>query len=681
MSQKNFLDRAGEINRLKLIAAKIRKNALESITKTKAGHPGGSLSVADILTALYFGRTYDPESGLWENILRYDSADPLWPNRDRLILSKGHAAPALYSSLAQAGFFSEDLLKIYRKIDSPLEGHPAMYTVHEEDGRVVERGTKGVDFSTGSLGHGLSAGAGMALHAQVYGYDYHVYVILGDGDMQEGMTWEACLTIPNKRLNKLCGIIDCNRLQVDGRTDDINRLDPLAQKLEAFNWEVKEIDGHDFYALVDALDEFKKTRTESARPLMIIANTVKGKGASEIEDVCKYHGVPLNDEEYGRAETECLALIDNLEKSVSTRPQGEIKVKPLVKMPAHAKNQDLEEIIHRNPPQGYREPTATRIGYGNALARLGEYEKVFVLNADLMGACGATAFCEKYPENAEELFRRRSINVGVQEANMMTMGAAMAACGKIPVVNSFGVFSTGRAWEMVRQDIAYPRLNVKIIGSHTGIALGEYGVSHLAIADVGAMRILPGIVIVEPSDAVQADLLFEKVLQYDGPVYFRVGRNPTPLVYAEDNAFGVSPIREFQIGKGYRIKEGKDITLICSGPILIEALKVASLIKESVAVIDMPTIRPVDGELVEEAARQTGRICTIQDHYENGGLRDEVMKAITAGRIAVQFDYVALSGFAKSGSPADLYDHFGLSARRIIEKLRLTPVSVFHRPL
>ncbi|MBP1741788.1 MAG: transketolase, partial [Deltaproteobacteria bacterium] len=675
------LDRAGEINRLKLIAAKIRKNALESITKTKAGHPGGSLSVADILTALYFGRTYDPESGLWENILRYDSADPLWPNRDRLILSKGHAAPALYSSLAQAGFFSEDLLKIYRKIDSPLEGHPAMYTVHEEDGRVVERGTKGVDFSTGSLGHGLSAGAGMALHAQVYGYDYHVYVILGDGDMQEGMTWEACLTIPNKRLNKLCGIIDCNRLQVDGRTDDINRLDPLAQKLEAFNWEVKEIDGHDFYALVDALDEFKKTRTESARPLMIIANTVKGKGASEIEDVCKYHGVPLNDEEYGRAETECLALIDNLEKSVSTRPQGEIKVKPLVKMPAHAKNQDLEEIIHRNPPQGYREPTATRIGYGNALARLGEYEKVFVLNADLMGACGATAFCEKYPENAEELFRRRSINVGVQEANMMTMGAAMAACGKIPVVNSFGVFSTGRAWEMVRQDIAYPRLNVKIIGSHTGIALGEYGVSHQAIADVGAMRILPGIVIVEPSDAVQADLLFEKVLQYDGPVYFRVGRNPTPLVYAEDNAFGVSPIREFQIGKGYRIKEGKDITLICSGPILIEALKVASLIKESVAVIDMPTIRPVDGELVEEAARQTGRICTIQDHYENGGLRDEVMKAITAGRIAVQFDYVALSGFAKSGSPADLYDHFGLSARRIIEKLRLTPVSVFHRPL
>jgi len=122
--------------------------------------------------------------------LSYDPVDPLWPNRDRLILSKGHAAPALYAALSQAGFFSEDLLKIYRKIDSPLEGHPAMYRVHEENGRMVERGTKGVDFSTGSLGHGLSAGAGMALHAKVYGYDYHVYVILGDGDMQEGMTWK-----------------------------------------------------------------------------------------------------------------------------------------------------------------------------------------------------------------------------------------------------------------------------------------------------------------------------------------------------------------------------------------------------------------------------------------------------------------------------------------------------------
>jgi transketolase len=278
MSQKRFLDRVEEIDRLELLATKIRKNAIENITKSHVGHPGGSLSVADVLTVLYFGRTYDAETGLWENIMRYDPTDPLWPSRDRIVLSKGHAAPALYATLAQAGFFSEDLLKIYRKIDSPLEGHPAMYRVFTENGKTVEHGTRGVDFSTGSLGHGLSVGAGMALHAKVYGYDYNVYVILSDGEFQEGMIWEACLAIPNKNLNNVCGFIDYNRLQVDGSIDRINQLDPLDKKLEAFNWDVRVINGHDFYAIIDALDDFKKTRDQRDKPMMIVANTIKGKG-------------------------------------------------------------------------------------------------------------------------------------------------------------------------------------------------------------------------------------------------------------------------------------------------------------------------------------------------------------------------------------------------------------------
>ena len=302
----------------------------------------------------------------------------------------------------------------------------------------------------------------------------------------------------------------------------------------------------------------------------------------------------------------------------------EIKVKPLVKDRKREKDQDFQEIIGKNPVQPYTEPTATRLGYGNALARLGEYEKIFVLNADLANPCGTTKFIERYPENAPNPSERRSINVGVQEANMMTMGAGMASCEKIPIVNSFGIFSTGRAWEMVRQDISYPKLNVKIIGSHTGAALGEYGVSHQAIEDVGCMRVLPHLVVIEPSDAVQADILFEKTLEYDGPVYIRVGRNPSPLFYTENNAYGIPPVRDFQIGKGYMVREGKDITLICSGPILEEALDAAQKVKESVRVIDMPTIRPVDGDIIEEAARETGRICTVHDHFENGGLKEEV---------------------------------------------------------
>jgi len=672
MSQRKFLDSIGEIDRLELIATKIRKHAIENITKSKVGHPGGSLSVADFLTALYFGRIYDPEANLWENILRYDPSDPLWPNRDRVVLSKGHAAPALYATLAMAGFFSEDLLKIYRKIDSPLEGHPAMYRVFHEDGKIVEHGTKGVDFSTGSLGHGLSIAAGMALHAKVYGYDYNVFVILSDGEFQEGMTWEACLTIPNKRLNNIFGFIDYNRLQVDGSVDEINSLEPLDEKLRAFNWEVKVISGHDFYAIIDVLEYFKKTRNKNEKPLMVVGNTIKGKGIPEIENVYKYHAVPLTMEEYERAERDFLSKIEILEKKIQTRKLPPIRVKPLVKINPEEEEQDLKEIIRNNPPQKYSEPTATRIGYGNGLARLGSYKKIFVLNADLAGPCGTSKFIERYPENASKPIERRSINVGVQEANMMSMGAGIASCGKIPIVNSFGIFSTGRAWEMVRQDISYPRLNVKIIGSHTGSALGEYGVSHQSIEDVGAMRILPHLTIIEPSDAIQADSLIEKAIEWDGPVYFRIGRNPTELIYSENNRFGVKPRTDFEIGRGYKVKDGKALTLICSGPILIQALLVCQNVIESIRVIDMPTIRPIDEEIIEEAALETGYICTVQDHFENGGLRDEVLSVIGKKQLNIKFNYIALAGFAESGSAADIYEKYGLSANRIIEKLGLT---------
>lgn len=672
MSQQKKLEQAGEIDRLALIATKIRKQAMENITRSKVGHPGGSLSIADILAVLYFGNLYNPDTDLWEPIMRYDPRNPLWPSRDRFILSKGHAAPALYAVLAQAGFFSEELLKIYRKIDSPLEGHPAMFRIFPENGQMAEHGTKGVDFSTGSLGHGLSVAAGMALHAKVYGYDYRVFVALGDGDMQAGMTWEACLAIPNKKLNNVCGFIDYNRLQVDGSVDDINCLDPLEKKLEAFNWDVRVVDGHDIAALVEALAFFNISRKQTSKPLMIIANTIKGKGASEIENICKYHAVPLEIDEFERAEHECLLKIDRLEKKIAAGKPGEMKTKPLVKSAPDGKKQNLHDIISRNPPQVYTEPTATRIGYGNALARLGEYKKIFVLNADLTGACGAADFCELYPANAAKPIDRRSINVGVQEANMMTMAAAIASCGKIPVVNSFGIFTTGRAWEMVRQDISYPRLNVKIIGSHTGAALGEYGVSHQATEDVGCMRVLPHIMVVEPSDAIQADHLFEKVIQHEGPIYFRTGRNPTPLIYAQDNPYGIAPLNEFQLGKGYTLKEGHAITFICSGPIIGQALAVAQQVNESVRIIDMPTIRPIDENLIESAARETGWICTVQDHYKNGGLKDEVLNVIASRRLEVKFDFVALTGFAESGSAVDIYEKYGLSAAQIIKKLNLT---------
>ena len=677
MIQSRFLDEFGEIDRLELIATKIRKRLLDHIAKSKVGHPGGSISVTDKLTDLYFGRIFDPQKQTWDNILHYDPQEPLWPERDRVVLSKGHAAPALYSTLAEAGFFSEEVLKIYKKIDSPLEGHPALYQVIRKNGRLVERGTKGVDFSTGSLGHGLSVGTGFALYSKIYEKGSNVFVILGDGEFQEGMLWEACMTVPNKRLDNVCAIIDKNGLQCDGKTDLINSLEPFDQKLRAFNWDVRVIDGHDFYSLLDALYEFRKGKRDPGKPFAIIANTVKGKGFPEIENDNKYHAFPISLEQYERAEEILNGKMRTLEdKMRANPPRDKVRIEPLnKKTPSPEKDQSLKDIIRENPlvEAEYQAPTATRLGYGNALHRLGKYKKIFVLNADLTNPCGTTKFVGVYSENAVPVSERRTLNVGIQECNMMSIAAAMASCGIIPVVNSFGVFSTGRAWEMVRQDISYPRQNVKIIGSHTGIALGEYGVSHQSTEDIGVMRALPNIAILEPSDAIQADSLFEKALLWEGPVYTRLGRNPTDLIYSANNAFKVKPVRDFEIGKGYGLKQGSDLTFIASGPIILQALIVAQSVKESVGVIDMPTIVPIDESIVLEAAKRSKKIVTLQDHYKNGGLKDAVAEVLAVKGARVEFDFVGLEDFAESGSAKDLYEKYGLSANSLIKRFHLTP--------
>jgi transketolase len=669
-NQRVLFEEIGEKLRLERIATEIREMSMDNISKTKSGHPGGSLSATDILTCLYFGRIYNSRRNRLENVMNYDPCDPLWEGRDRVIMSKGHAAPGLYATLARAGFFDCQVMKIYKKIDSPLEGHPAMFQVLGDD---KERGTPGVDFSTGSLGHGLSLAIGLALHAKVYGYDYDVYTILGDGELQEGMPWEALMTAPNKGLHRICGFIDYNHLQVDGSVDDINQLEPLEKKLKAFNWEVKVVDGHDFYGILDLLAYFKLKRKTRKKPLMIIANTVKGKGVQEIEGDFKYHAVPLSLEQLEKASKAFRDRIEEIDRELAHCSPPAVPVVELKKTTPPPLPDDLREIIARNPSGEYKAPTATRIGYGNCLARLGEYRRLFVLNADLEGACGASAFCKKFPERGPNPEDCRSINVGCQECNMMAMAAGLASCGKIPVVNTFGIFSTGRAWEMVRQDISYPRMNVKIIGSHTGLALGEYGVSHQATEDVGVMRSLPHIVVIEPSDAVQADKLFEKVLLYNGPVYYRIGRNPTDLIYVKDNAFGVQPVSDFEIGKGILLKEGSDWTIIASGSVLCQVLNVAQKARESIQVIDMPTIEPVDEALIVKAAQKTRRIATVQDHYKNGGLNDAVLKAIAKHGLQVEFHSIALSGFGESGSPGDLYEKYGLSASRIMEQLGLTP--------
>ncbi|MDR7498081.1 MAG: transketolase [Armatimonadota bacterium] len=263
-----------DVPALEARAREFRKTILRMITQAGSGHPGGSLSAIDILTALYFHH------------LRVDPARPQWPDRDRFVLSKGHGCPAWYVVLAARGYFDPSHLWTLRRIGSPLQGHPDMTR------------TPGVDMSTGSLGMGFSAAIGMALAGKRDGRPYRVYAMLGDGECQEGAVWEAAMFAAHQGLDNLTAIVDRNGLQQTGRTEERVRLDPLAEKWRAFGWEAQEIDGHDMAAIVGALG---RARAGTGRPEVIVAHTVKGKGVSFVEGVVGFHGKALTEDELARA--------------------------------------------------------------------------------------------------------------------------------------------------------------------------------------------------------------------------------------------------------------------------------------------------------------------------------------------------------------------------------------------
>jgi transketolase len=255
-------------------AREVRREILKMLAGAGSGHTGGSLSAADIVTALYFHK------------MRHRPAEPAWAERDRFILSKGHAAPLLYAILALTGYFDKDILSTLRRIDSPLQGHPS------------SRLLRGVEVSTGSLGQGLSVANGIAMGVRMDGLDSRVYCLLGDGELQEGQIWEAAMTAVHYRLDNLCAIVDNNGLQIDGFCCDVMGIEPLTDKWRAFGWNVFEIDGHNMQQIVNALDEAELTK---GMPSVIIARTVKGKGVSFFEGKAEYHGVAPSGDELERA--------------------------------------------------------------------------------------------------------------------------------------------------------------------------------------------------------------------------------------------------------------------------------------------------------------------------------------------------------------------------------------------
>jgi transketolase len=634
-------------------------------------------------------------AALYFRELRIDPAQPDWPDRDRFILSKGHACPIWYAALAERGYFPVDDLWGLRHISSHLQGHPDM------------RKTPGVDMTAGPLGSGAAAGTGMALGARITGRDFRTYVMVGEGDLQEGCTWEALMLAGHHHLDSLCLLIDYNRSQVDGKSDDILSLDPLADKLRACRWSVREIDGHDMGQILDALSW---ARGSKGGPAAILAHTVKGKGVSFMEDRHEWHGKAPNREQalavlVELAEQEEVELPMPSPGGLAPRPGGSApppglglksesenqsplkadwgKVAPQPAYLARVDPQSASVDFASQTPNSFGRPSppnssggslgdapalltpgrerarrVQRDAFGETLVQMGdEMPNLVVLDADISSSLKTGAFAKRFPG--------RHINFGVAEQEMMLGAAGLATTGLIPVACTYATFATLRACEQIRSFICYANLNVKIACSHGGLEVGWDGPTHQGTEDIAIMRSFPNMTVIAPADAVATSALFRQAAVLEGPVYFRMGRNPVPVIYDRR--------QPFTVGRAITAREGRDLTIIAIGvmvPLALDAAEQLAQERIEARVIDMHTVKPLDGAAVQRAAEETGAIVTAEDHSTIGGLGSAVAEYL-AGHAPAPMEHIGIPDtFCRSGDPEALFALYGMAAPDIVRAAR-----------
>ena len=609
-----MLNPATEV-RLEKLAKLIRYYILTSTTRAGSGHPTSSLSAADLMTGLLFG-----------GIFRYDTARPENQNNDRIIFSKGHASPLFYAMWAAAGQVTYDELMTMRKFGSRLEGHPTVRFPYTEA-------------STGSLGQGLSIGVGMALNGKYLDkLPYRTYVLLGDSEMAEGSQWEAIQIAAHYKLNNLIGIIDVNRLGQRGETMYGHDLEAYEKRIAPFGWETVAIDGHDLGAIIGA---YGKAAAVTDRPVMIIARTVKGKGVSFIEDQSGWHGKALNREEYERAITE-LGAVDRLITGEIVKPED---LKPVPSVGRKAKAPDYPEA----------KAVATRRAYGNALVRIfGEFPDIVALDGEVSNSTYSEIFEDAHGDRFFEMF--------IAEQNMVGCAAGLAARGKVPFVSTFAAFMT-RAFDQIRMS-GYSGSNIKFVGSHAGVSIGQDGPSQMGLEDMAMFRTLLDGVVLYPCDAVSTERLVERAAAHRGIVYMRTTRMDTPILYDLNE--------EFTIGgsKVLRKSDEDRATIVAAGVTVFEALAAYDALKKEnvrVRVIDLYSIKPLDVVSLREAARETGKVVTVEDHYAEGGL-GEAVESVLKGLVDVHI--LAVRKMPVSGTPEELLEYEGISRFDIIRKVR-----------
>jgi transketolase len=603
------------------LAQQLRVDSIRSTTAAGSGHPTSSMSAADLMAVLMM------------NHLRYDFEHPDNPNNDRLIFSKGHASPLLYSMYKAAGAISDEELMTLRRFRSRLEGHPTP-------------ALPWVDVATGSLGQGLPIGVGIALAGKYLDkLPYRIWVLLGDSETAEGSVWEAIDHASHYKLDNLIAILDCNRLGQRGETELGWNTEAYAERAKAFGWRTIIINGHDYDQIQNAYTQAEQFVGKGA-PTIIIARTVKGKGVSFLENVDGWHGKALNSEQQEKALLELNPVrsqVFPVQKPVAAEPAPLPAKKPL-------------EL----PRYNLKDSVATRKAYGDALTALGAADpEVVALDGEVSNSTFAEEFAKAYPDRFFEQY--------IAEQQLVAAAVGMSVRQKIPFASTFAAFFT-RAYDFIRM-AAISRANIRLVGSHAGVSIGEDGPSQMALEDLAMMRAVFGSTVLYPSDANQAAQLTAEMAAHGGVVYMRTTREKTPVIYRPDE--------KFSVGGSYVLRQSpKDqATIVAAGITVHEALKAyEQLLSENilVRVIDAYSVKPIDEETLLAAAQEAGnKIITVEDHWPEGGLGEAVLEVFTETDSPLPHVVkLAVQSMPGSGTPAELLEDAGISAHHIVQAVK-----------
>ncbi len=607
--------------KIQLYADMCRYNTLVAVKKAGSGHLGSSLSAMDIITYLYLNEINILDAGLMSD------------DRDIYFSSKGHDVPGLYSLFYALGILPEEKLLGLRRLNG-LDGHP-------------EVRIPGIEASTGSLGMGISKGKGMAWAKKYKNNKGHVYVLTGDGEFQEGQIYESLQSTAHQNISNITAIMDHNKYQTDTLVEDVNNIEDVVQKVNAFGWHVVRINGHDFDVLKKTFNELKNVKD---KPKMIIADTIKGKGVSFMEKpemetasgktYYKWHSGAPEDDSYIKGLNEISERINKLasELKIDTIniPQNEAEGK--------ASTKTEKEFVTE--------------AYGDALCEIAEYnDKLIVLDGDLSADCKLRNFEKKYPN--------RFIENGIAEQDMVSMAGGLAHLGLVPVVNTFASFLAARANEQIYNN-AGEKSKVIYTCHFSGIIPAGPGKSHQSVRDISLFGALPNVTILQPCNGVETKKVTEYCINESKEncvIRLVIGPSPETIKLPSDY--------EFKFGKGTTLTEGKDAVIFGYGPVMLhEALLAAEYLKKinfGLKVINMPWLNKVDSDWLVNSIKNYNKIFVLEDHSVYGGLGDKLLNVLAEQKAldGKDFKILGLDEYPECGTPWEVLEYHKLDGKSL----------------